>query len=337
MRIRLVKSHVGILVMSVLCGVVLAQSGAAAADKLYAIYTARVMSQAMSWIAQEAGLFKKYDLDVQLIFVTPGAPAVAAILTGDSELSVQGAGALSRALVQGNREVAFIGGIKNILTHSVLAKPEIKGPENLRGKRIGVSRIGSNPHYFAAQALRRFGLEPRDVSFIQTGGAPETLAALVAQGIDAAVLTSPTDAQALGLGYHYVIYGPDLRIPYAATTFNARRSVIAKRPQVLDRFMRAMAEAAKILHTDKEFTYKVLGKYLRIDDRRILEAGYNAEIKALEPRLAMKLESFQANLDEIAPIEPRAKNVKPQEMIDTRYLDEMEKSGFFDQLWSGKR
>lgn len=337
MRIRLVKSHVGILVMSVLCGVVLAQSGAAAADKLYAIYTARVLSQSMPWIAQEASLFKKYDLDVQLIFVTPGAPAVAAILTGDSELSVQGAGALSRALVQGNREVAFIGGIKNILTHSVLAKPEIKGPENLRGKRIGVSRIGSNPHYFAAQALRRFGLEPRDVSFIQTGGAPETLAALVAQGIDAAVLTSPTDAQALGLGYHYVIYGPDLRIPYAATTFNARRPVIAKRPQVLGRFMRAMAESAKILHTDKEFTYKVLGKYLRIDDRRILEAGYNAEIKALEPRLAMKLESFQANLDEIAPIEPRARNVKPQEMIDTRYLDEMEKSGFFDQLWSGKR
>lgn len=337
MRRRLVKSHIGILVMSVLCGVVLAQSGAAAADKLYAIYTARVLSQAMPWIAQEAGLFKKYDLDVQLIFVTPGAPAVAAILTGDSELSVQGAGALARALVQGNREVQFIGGIKNILTHSVLAKPEIKGPENLRGKRIGVSRIGSNPHYFAAQALRRFGLEPRDVSFIQTGGAPETLAALVAQGIDAAVLTSPTDAQALGLGYHYVIYGPDLRIPYAATTFNARRPVIAKRPQVLGRFMRAMAESAKILHTDKEFTYKVLGKYLRIDDRRILEAGYNAEIKALEPRLAMKLESFQANLDEIAPIEPRAKNVKPQEMIDTRYLDEMEKSGFFDQLWSGKR
>lgn len=326
-----------IRVTAVLCGVVLAQSGAAAADKLYAIYTARVLSQAMPWIAQEAGLFKKYDLDVHLIFVTPGAPAVAAILTGDSELSVQGAGALARALVQGNREVQFIGGIKNILTHSVLAKPEIKGPENLRGKRIGVSRIGSNPHYFAAQALRRFGLEPRDVSFIQTGGAPETLAALVAQGIDAAVLTSPTDAQALGLGYHYVIYGPDLRIPYAATTFNARRSVIAKRPQVLGRFMRAMAESAKILHTDKEFTYKVLGKYLRIDDRRILEAGYNAEIKALEPRLAMKLESFQANLDEIAPIEPRAKNVKPQEMIDTRYLDEMEKSGFFDQLWSGKR
>lgn len=310
---------------------------ASAADKLNAIYTARVMSQSMPWIAQEAGLFKKHDLEVQLIFVTPGAPAVATMLTGDSELSIQGAGALSRALVQGQKEVVFIGGIKNILTHSFLAKPEIKKPENLKGKRIGVSRIGSNPHYFAVQALRRFGLDSRDVSFIQTGGAPETLAALVAQGIDAAVLTAPTDSQALGLGYQYVIYGPDLRIPYAATTFNTRRSVIAKRPQVIGRFMRAMAESAKILHTDKEYTFRVLQKYLRVDDRKILEAAYNAEIKVLEPRLALKLEALQANLDEIAPIEPRAKNVKPQELVDSRFLDEMEKSGFFDKLWADKR
>jgi ABC-type nitrate/sulfonate/bicarbonate transport system substrate-binding protein len=93
------------------------------------------------------------------------------------------------------------------------------------------------------------------VSYIQAGGAPETLAALVAQGIDA-VLTVPTDAQALKLGYHYVIYGPDLRIAYAATTFTTRRSIIAKRAPVLGRFMRAMAEAAKIMHTDKEYVYK---------------------------------------------------------------------------------
>jgi hypothetical protein len=101
--------------------------------------------------------------------------------------------------------------------------------------------------------------------------------------------------------------------------------------------MRAMAEAAKIMHTDKEYVYKVLGKYLRIDDRNLLEASYNVEIKALEPRLAMKPEGFQSTLDEIAPTDPRAKSIKPQEMIDTRYLDEMEKSGFFEQLWGGKR
>ena len=308
-----------------------------AADKLTLIYTARVMSQSYPWIAHEAGLLKKFDLDVPLVFVTPGAPAVATILSGDSEVIQQGAATMTRPFVQGNRDLVFIGGIKSMLTHSIIAKPDIKRPEQLKGKRIGVSRIGSNPHYFAVQALRQFGIESREVSYIQVGGAPETLAALVAQGIDAAVLTVPTDAQALKLGYHYVVYGPDLKIAYAATTFNTRRSIIAKRGPVIARFMRAMAEAAKIMHTDKEYVYKVLEKYLRIDDRKLLEASYNVEIKALEPRLAMKPEGFQSALDEIAPTDPRAKTIKPQEMIDTRYLDEMEKSGFFEQLWGGRR
>jgi ABC-type nitrate/sulfonate/bicarbonate transport system substrate-binding protein len=164
-----------------------------------------------------------------------------------------------------------------------------------------------------------------------------TLAALVSESIDAAVLTAPTDSQAIALGYHYVVHGPDLHIPYAATTLVTRRSVIAKRGAVLDRFMRVMAEAAKILHTDKEFTYRVLAHQLRLDDRKIFEASYNGEIKALEPKMMIRPEAIQSTLDEIAPSEPRAKNVKPQELIDTRYLDEMEKSGFFDQLWSGKR
>ncbi|HJX11821.1 MAG TPA: ABC transporter substrate-binding protein [Candidatus Binatia bacterium] len=324
----------GLLLLSVL---LLATARLLAADKLTLIYTARVMSQSYPWIAHEAGLFKKYDLDVPLVFVTPGAPAMATILSGDSEVIQQGAATMTRPFVQGNRDLVFIGGIKSLLTHSIIAKPDIKRAEQLKGKRIGVSRIGSNPHYFAVQALRQFGIESREVSYIQVGGAPETLAALVAQGIDAAVLTVPTDAQALKLGYHYVVYGPDLKIAYAATTFNTRRSIIAKRGPVIARFMRAMAEAAKIMHTDKEYVYKVLEKYLRIDDRKLLEASYDVEIKALEPRLAMIPEGFQSTLDEIAPTDPRAKTIKPQEMIDTRYLDEMEKSGFFEQLWGGRR
>jgi len=310
---------------------------AVAVDKLSFIYTARVMSQSYPYIAQEAGLFKKYDLDVPVVFVTPGAPAVAAILSGDSEVAQISAASITRPFVQGNKDPAFIAGVKSMLTHSILAKPDLKRPEQLKGKRIGVSRIGSNPHYFAVQALRHFGIDSREVNYIQTGGAPETLAALVAQAIDVAVLTVPTDAQALKLGYHYLIYGPDLRIAYLATGYSTRRSIITKRGPVIGRFVRAMAEAAKIMHTDKEFTFKVLQKYLRVDDRGLLESSYNVEIKALEPRLAIKLEGIQSTLDEIAPTEPRAKTVKPQEMVDTRYLDEMEKSGFFEQLWGGKK
>jgi hypothetical protein len=101
--------------------------------------------------------------------------------------------------------------------------------------------------------------------------------------------------------------------------------------------MKAMAEAAKILHEDREFTYKVMGKYLRVSDRKILDASYNTEIKALEKRLDIRSEAFQSILDEIARVDPRAKSIKPDDLIDRRYLNDLAKSGFFDKLWEGKR
>jgi ABC-type nitrate/sulfonate/bicarbonate transport system substrate-binding protein len=242
-----------------------------------------------------------------------------------------------RAHVQGNTELICIGGQKNILTQSILAKAPIKRLEDLRGKKVGVTRIGSTTHYFATQAFRRVGMEAgRDYTMVQTGGAPEMLAALLSGAIEAGTLSPPLDGQALAQGYQYIVYGPDLRIPQVAVGFMTRRSTIAKRPQVLGRFMRVMAEAAKILHTDRELTLKVLSKQLRLSDRKALEASYNAEIKALEPRLTIRPEAFQAILDDVTPIDARAKKVKPEDFIDRRFLDEMSKSGFFDKLWGEK-
>lgn len=161
-------------------------------------------------------------------------------------------------------------------------------------------------------------------------------AALVSGAIEAGTLSPPFDAQALAQGFQYVVYGPDLRIPQVAVGFMTRRSALAKRPGVLGRFMRAIGEAAKILHTDKEFTFKVLSKQLRLSDRKALEFGYNAEIKVLEPRLTIRPEAFQAILDDVAQTDPRAKKVKPDDFIDRRFLEEMTKSGFFDKLWGEK-
>lgn len=313
-------------------------SWAIAAERLIAIHSARVMSQSMPWIAQEAGLFKKYNLDLRLVFIASSGMVTAAMLGGDADISLTGGVGNVRAYIQGATDLVFIGGVKNVMTQSIVAKPEVKRPEDLKGKKIGVSRIGSNTHYFTIQALRRSSMEPgRDFSFIQTGGDPETLAALLSGGIDGATLTAPSDAVALAKGYRYVVYGPDLRIPYAATAFVGLRSAMAKRPHTMSDFIRVMAEAARILHTDKEFVYRVLGKQLRVTDRNILDAAYNAEIKALEPRLVIKDEAIQAILEEVAQVDPRAKRVKPSDLIDRRYLEEMEKSGFLDQIWGTKK
>lgn len=310
---------------------------APAADKFVTIHSSRVMSQSMPWMAQEAGLFKKYNIDHELVFIASSGIVTAALLGGDADMTVTGGIGNVIAYVRGSTDVAFIGGVKNTMTQTLVAGGNIKKPEDLKGKRIGVSRIGGNSHYFTIQALRRYNMEPnRDFSFLQTGGDPETLAALISGGIEVANLTPPTDSQAIARGYHYVVYGPDLKIPYAATAFVTKRSLLTKRGQVIGQYMRAMAETARIMHTDKEFVYKVLGKYLRITDRSVLDSAYNAEIKVLEPRLVIKNEALQAILDEVAQTDPRAKKVKPQELIDSRYLDEMEKSGFFDQVWAKK-
>jgi NitT/TauT family transport system substrate-binding protein len=308
-----------------------------AAEKLVGIHSARTMSQSMPWIAEEVGLFRKYDLNFQLVYISSGAMVTTAMLSGDGDVAITGGESIIRVLTQGVTEFVFIASAKNSLTHSIVGKPEIKRPEDLKGKKLGITRLGGNSQYFVIQALRQHGMQAIDVNFIQTGGQVENLAALLSGAVDAVAMTGPAGgSQAIAHGFRYVIYGPDLRIPYAAATLVTRRSSLRTRGHVLDKFVRVMAEAVKIMFTDKELTYKVLGKQLRISDRKILDAAYEEEIKVMEPRLELKPEPFQAILDETAKIDARAKKIRPQDFIDRRYVDGLEKSGFFDKLWAGK-
>jgi NitT/TauT family transport system substrate-binding protein len=310
---------------------------ALAADKLIGFHSARTMSQAMPWIAEEAGLFRKYELDFQLLYISSAQMVTAAMLGGDAQIAISGGEAIVRAVAQGATDLVFIASAKNTLTHSIIGKPEIKRPQDLKGKRFGVSRLGSNSHYFVVQALRANGMEPSDVNFIQTGGQVENLAALFSGAVDAATMTGPSGgARAVTQGFHYVVYGPDLRIPFTAATLITRRSLLNTRGAVIEKFVRATAEAMKIMFTDKELTYKVLAKQLRINDRKILDAAYDEEIKALEPRLEFKYEALQAIIDETGKADPRVKKIKPQDLVDRRYLDSLQKSGFFDKLWATK-
>jgi NitT/TauT family transport system substrate-binding protein len=308
-----------------------------AADKLIGFHSARTMSQAMPWIAEEAGLFRKYDLDFQLVYISSAPLVTAAILGGDAQVAISGGEAIIRAFAQGATDLVFIASAKNTLTHSILAKPEIKRPEDLKGKKLGVSRLGSNSHYFVIQALRKNGMEPTELTFIQTGGQVENLAALLSGAVDAATMTGPSGGtRAAAQGYRYVVYGPDLQIPFAAATLITRRSVVNARGPVIEKFVRVTAEAMKLLFMDKELTYKVLAKQLRISDRKLLDAAYDEEIKVLEPRLEFKTEAFQAIIDETGKVDARAKKVKPQDLVDRRFIDGLQKSGFFDKLWAGK-
>ena len=313
-------------------------SHAMAADKLVALYSSHAVPYSMPWVAEDLGLFKKYDIDFGFVYIPASSTATAAILGNNVEVGLLGGVGIVNAYANGATDLCFIGSIKNIMTQSILAKPNITKLDQLRGKRIGVTRIGSNTHFFTVQALRRAGMNPdKDITFIQTGGDNETLGALASGRVDAASMLPPTDGRAIALGFHYVVFGPDIAIPYAASTITTRRSVIAKRGQVIGRFMRAMAEASKSMHRDKDLVYRVLEKKLRITDRAILDASYAIEMKVMEPRLELKAAAIQPMIEEVAKTNPRANEMKPQDLMDRRYLAEMESSGFFKQVWNEKR
>jgi ABC-type nitrate/sulfonate/bicarbonate transport system substrate-binding protein len=315
--------------------IVLGSCPGIAADKLVGIHSARTMSQSMPWIAEEAGLFKKYGLEFELVYISSASMVTAAMLSGSGDMAISGGEAIVRAAAQGVNELVFIGAAKNSLTHSILARPAIKRPEELKGKTLGLTRIGSNSHYFVIQALRKNGMEPTDVTFIQTGGQVENLAALFSGAVDAATMTGPSGGtKAAAQGFRYIVYGPDLHIPFAAATVVTRKSTISVRAAAIEKFVRVVAEAMKILFVDKDFTYKVLAKQLRISDKRLLDAAYDEEIKVLEPRLEFKNQALQAIIDETGKVDPRAKKIKPQDLIDRRYLDSLQKSGFFDKVWA---
>ena len=325
--------------IAVLCFLVIVSPAhnATAADKLVGIHSALAISQSLPWIARDAGIFRKYNLDFDLVLMRSASTAAAAMIGGETDVGLIGGIGILSAYVQGAQDFVIVGAVKNILTHSIIAKPEIKRPEDLRGKSIGVNRLGSNNHYFAIQVLQRIGLDPlKDVNFRQTGGDAADLIALLNGSVDASAMLTYGQT-AVAQGFKYLVYGPDLRIPYAAAAFVTRRSVIARKPQVIGQFMHSMAEASKIFHTDKDTTFKVLAKYLRLNERKILETSYNNEVKAMEPRFDVRPEALQAILDELAVTDPRAKKVQPVQLIDRRYVDDMEKSGFFENLWGGKK
>ncbi len=303
------------------------------AEKLIGLQAAPSIAMSLPWFAEEARLYSKYSLDFQLVYIASSGIVTAAMSGGSGEVAIAGAEGPIRAYLGGNTDFVFIGAVKNVLTHSIMGKPELKKPADLKGKTIGVGRIGGNAHYFTLYGMRINGLDPaRDAKLIQTGGPPETFAALASGAVDAASLTTPQDTRAAFAGYNYVINGRELRPPYVAVGFVTLRSVIAKRPKVISQFMHVMAESFKLMITDRDMAYKLMAKKINLTDRKVFDAAYNGEMSVLEPTLEIRPDAIQATLNEIARTDPRAAKVSPQQLIDRRFLGEMEKDGTFERL-----
>jgi ABC-type nitrate/sulfonate/bicarbonate transport system substrate-binding protein len=324
--------RVGALNFLLVFGILHGGWSARAAEKLVGLQSAPSIAMSLPWFAEHGALYQKYDLDFQLVYIASSGIVTAAMSSGSGAVAIVGGEGPIRAFLSGNTDFVFIGSVKNVLTHSIMGKPDIKRPEDLN-KKIGVGRIGGNAHYFTQYGMRLKGLDPaRDANLIQTGGAPETFAALASGAVDAASLTTPQDTRASFLGFNYVIDGREIRPPYVATGFVTLRSIIAKRPKVIGQFMHVMAESFKLMITDRDLAYRLMAKKINLTDRKVFDAAYAGELKVLEAKMDIKAAAIQATLDEIAKTDPRAAKVSPPQLIDRRFLEEMERDGTFERL-----
>ena len=273
------------------------------------------------WIAKEAGLYQREGLDVELISIQ-GNPATAALIAGEIDLLHCIPHNTISAIANG-ADVVFISSIYNRMQYRIVATPDIEKPQQLRGKTIGVARVHDVSHFYIRLALQRLGMNAdQDIRVIAVGGQSDRVLALKS-GRVAATIVNPANALVLEKsGFKPVIDLESLNFPVVGNMMAAKRGTVKERRAVLVRFMRAFVAGLKKIQNEAEFSKKVLTKYLRLQDKAVIEENYRFNSGPyLESVPTIPLEGLRYAIESLIPTVPAAKNLKAESMIDTSVLD----------------
>lgn len=303
----------------------------AALEPVKLAFTAISAVQSPFWIAHEAGYFREQGLDVpDMRRVEPGATMLAALHNGELEFIAAGAPSLVLGTLQGLDTVVF-GASVNLLEDVVVARPEIRTVEALRGQTIGVSRLKAITDLSARLGLARFGLRPDVDVFIRgTGGNAESLAALEGNTVAAASLSVPAVFEANKRGYHDLIDVTAMRIPFGNGNYGATRATLDRRPQVAERVLRAVSQAVGRFKTDPEYAAQVIGQYSQIDDPESLRATVGVYLPLMTVDPYPDPAAIQAVLD--AEEHSDARTATPAQVSDYRAAEAVRRSGLLDRL-----
>ncbi len=295
-------------------------------------YTALVASQSIAWIAQEAGIFDRHGLDVQLTYINGGPAGVASLISGELDVLVAGASAVVRSALQGT-DTVMIAGTKPQLLGALMGRPEIQSPADLRGKRIGVAARASNSELVVRVGLLAHGIDPEEgITYLAVGSGGPRLAAMQQGTIDACGCIPPDNLAAEEAGFHVIVDVTRLGYKYLATGLAATRRKTQEQPDLYRRFLQAFAEGIHRYKTDPDFAMKVIVDYSKVDDPRALREGYELERQIMASDLQVPPETIRAVLDEMAPTIPGAATAQPDDFVDLRFQRELQASGYFDRL-----
>ncbi|MGH9821484.1 MAG: ABC transporter substrate-binding protein, partial [Pyrinomonadaceae bacterium] len=293
-------------------------------------YPAVSYNQIHIWVAKDAGLFRKYGLDAEVIFFRGGQMATQALVAGDPP--IVNVGTVVPAGLQGY-DVVLIASSENTYNYSVVARPSITKIEQLKGKKLGVSGFGSASHTAALILLKKFNLEPnKDVSLVVSGPTPDRLAAVESNRIDATILTPSETPRARKQGLVEVFDMLDLGIEVQGNGFATSRTFIRNQRETTLSALKAYVESIHYIYKNKDETKKIVAKYLRTTDADALEATYAAFVKSVSKRPYPTLKGIQYLLDDLAAKMPQAKTAKPEQFVDLTLLQQLEKEGFLAEL-----
>lgn len=295
-------------------------------------YAALTAGQVAPWIAKEAGYLSKYGIEAELIYL-PAVAATQALIAGEIQLA-QVTGVSTAGAILAGADVRIIASVQDRLAGSIYARPEIKTPEDLKGKKLGISRFGAVSETAAAMFLGRFGLKRgTDVAIIQLGGLPEIVTAMERGAVEAGFANPPQTSRARRLGMRELFDLNALGVELQQTCLTVTTKYLRERRPVVKSFLQAYAEALHRFMTDRDLSTRVLKKYLRVDDQEILDEAYAFYSQRLQKIPLPTLKGIKFILDDMAEKQPRAKNVAPESLVDLSLLQEIEQSGFFQRLW----
>lgn len=291
----------------------------------------------VAWVTEDKGIFKKHGIDSEVIVIGGGAArGVSALIAGDVQFLFGAGDAAINANLRG-ADVVITASVLNKGVQRVMSRPELKKPEDLKGRNVGITRFGSASHLVLLMMLKKWGMSPSQIQMIQVGTSPAMVASLDKGGIDAAVLTIPSVFVAEDRGYRVLADLDEMDIYYLNTMLDTTRAYLRAHRDQARRFIEAFIEGIAYFKKNKKETLEVLRKKLRTDagGERNLERSYDLlASKHYDSVPYPSIKGVETVLDFLARENPKAKGADPKSFVDDSIVREIEASGFIKTLYS---
>lgn len=285
------------------------------------------------WIAKEVGFYKKEGLDTQQVYIASSTTMAQAMFAREVAISTVNSGSVVSSGLQGG-DLVLMGSVINSAAFYIMARPELSSVQELRGKRIGVTRLGSSSDFAVREYLQKHKLQAgRDYHIVQVGGMPELAAALNNGSIAAAPLSSPASHLAEQKGNRVIANLANEGIYFVIAGLTTTRRFMRERRADGKAFLRAFGRATQFMFQEPERTKQILRRYAKIDEPALLDGSLKYAHDFTEKIPLVRREGVQVVLDQEAAKNPQAKDVTAERFYDNSIVQELIGEGFYKSLW----